>query len=74
MPNIIINAIIFQKIINMQLFFALQLGNPRVDYLSLDIEGAELAVLNTVPWSKVDIRVVGIETNHVGDVFPGRCV
>ena len=25
----------------------------RVDFLSLDIEGAELAVLRTVPWDKV---------------------
>jgi hypothetical protein len=29
------------------------LGNPTVDYMSLDIEGAELPVLKTVPWDKV---------------------
>ena len=29
------------------------LGNPRVDYFSLDIEGAEFPVLKTVPWDKV---------------------
>jgi hypothetical protein len=28
----------------------------RVDYFSLDVEGAELDVLRTLPWDKVDIR------------------
>ena len=42
----------------------LALGNPRVDFLSLDIEGAELAVLRTVPWDKVDIELVMVEINH----------
>jgi len=32
-------------------------GNPTVNLLILDIEGAELAVLKTVPWDKVDIQV-----------------
>jgi hypothetical protein len=27
-----------------------------VDYFSLDVEGAELDVLRTLPWDKVDIR------------------
>ena len=40
-------------------------GNPTVDYLSLDIEGAELKVLQTIPFSKVDIRVMSIEVLHV---------
>ena len=31
----------------------LALGNPTVHYLSLDIEGAELPVLKTIPWEKV---------------------
>ena len=34
----------------------LALGNPAVHHFSLDIEGAELPVLKTVPWDKVDIR------------------
>ena len=42
----------------------LALDNPRVDFLSLDIEGAELAVLKTIPWDKVDIELVMIEINH----------
>ena len=28
-----------------------------VNYLSLDIEGAELAALQTIPWTQVDIEV-----------------
>ena len=49
----------------------LALDNPRVDFLSLDIEGAELAVLKTIPWDKVDIEVITVETKHAGEVFPG---
>ena len=32
-------------------------GNPTVNLLILDIEGAEFAVLKTIPWNKVDIQV-----------------
>ena len=35
----------------------LALGNPVVDLLSLDINGAELQVLRTIPWEKVNIKV-----------------
>ena len=35
----------------------LALGNPRVDYLSLDIEGAEIDVLRAISWNKIDIKV-----------------
>ena len=34
----------------------LALGNPTVDFFSLDVEGSELGVLRTIPWNKVDIR------------------
>ena len=46
-------------------------GNPTVHYFSLDIEGAELGVLQTVPWDKVDIWVISVETHMAGTVFPG---
>ena len=36
----------------------LALGNPTVNYFSLDLEGAEFAVLKTIPWDKVDIQVI----------------
>ncbi|XP_035700721.1 protein Star-like [Folsomia candida] len=32
-----------------------------VDYFSLDIEGAELPVLKTIPWNRVRIKVISIE-------------
>ena len=35
----------------------LAVGNPVVDYFSLDVEGAELPILKTIPWDKVDIKV-----------------
>jgi len=47
------------------------LGNPKVDFISLDIEGAELPVLKTIPWDKVNIRALMIEVNHMGKVFEG---
>ena len=43
----------------------LSVGNPVVDYLSLDIEGAELPVLKTIPWDKVDIKVLSIECGQI---------
>ena len=42
----------------------LALGSPAVHYLSLDMEGVELDVLRTLPWDKVDIWVISVETNH----------
>ena len=52
-----------RKALCLSFFFSilLALGNPPVDYFSLDIEGAELPVLNTIPWNKVDIKVMSIE-------------
>ena len=45
----------------------LALGNPTVDYFSLDIEGDELAVLKTIPFDKVDIKVLSVEIIHGGE-------
>ena len=42
----------------------LALGNPTVDFLSLDTEGGELEVLEALPWDKVDIRAISVETEH----------
>ena len=28
-------------------------------------------MLQTIPWEKVDIEVMTIETNHAGKLFPG---
>ena len=42
----------------------LALGNPTIDFLSLDIEGWEYEVLLTLPWQKVDIKAISVETHH----------
>ena len=39
------------------LFFS---GKIWIDYFSLDVEGAELAILKTIPWEKVDIKYVNV--------------
>jgi hypothetical protein len=52
-------------------FFLQFLGNPKVDLFSLDIEGAEFQVLKTLPWDKVDIKVLLVEVDHLGKVFEG---
>lgn len=46
-------------------------GNRTINYFSLDIEGAEMQVLESIPWDKVNIEVLTIESNHMGEVFPG---
>ena len=46
-------------------------GNPTVNYFILDIEGAEFQVLKTLPWDKVDIEVLSVETDLAGLVMEG---
>ncbi len=36
----------------------LALNRTVIDYLSLDVEGAEISVLRTIPFDKVSIKVV----------------
>ena len=47
------------------------IGNPTVDYLSLDIEGAELDVLRSIDFDEIDIKVISIEINHIGTIWDG---
>jgi len=49
----------------------LAMGNPTVNYFSLDIEGAEFQVLRTIPWAKVDIEVLSVETHFMGERSAG---
>jgi len=35
----------------------LALNQTTIDYFSLDVEGSELAVLKTIPFEKLDIKV-----------------
>ena len=46
------------------------LNNPHIDYCSLDIEGAEAAILKTVPWNQVNVTSFSVEINHAGKIFP----
>ena len=41
------------------------LNQTRVDYFSLDVEGVELDVLQTIPWEQVDIQVMTVEFVHL---------
>ena len=43
-------------------------GNVTVNYLSLDLEGGELQVLQTLPWDKVDIEVITVESVKMVDI------
>ena len=47
----------------------LAVGNPVVDFFSLDVEGVELEILKTVPWDKVKIKVMAIEVGGNGRGF-----
>ena len=35
----------------------LSVGNPVVDYFSVDVEGAEMGILKSIPWHMVQIKV-----------------
>jgi len=47
------------------------LGNPIIDYLSLDIEGSEFPVLKTIDFDKIDIKVISVENTKLGNIFEG---
>ena len=40
-------------------------GRTEIDLFSLDIEGAELDVLKTIPWARVNIKVILVEYEHI---------
>ena len=44
----------------------LALGNPTVDYFSLDVEGAEWPIMESLPWDKVNISIISLENAHLG--------
>ena len=41
-----------------------------VDYLNIDTEGAELALLQNFPFERYDIRVIGVENNYQDGRIP----
>jgi hypothetical protein len=36
----------------------LAMGTTEIDYFSLDVEGSEYKILKTIPWHKVNIKVI----------------
>ena len=47
-------------------------GNPIIDYLSLDVEGAEFAVLQTIDFDLVNILVISVNVQKLARFFPGN--
>lgn len=46
------------------------LGQTKIDYFSLDVEGAEMIILHSIDWDKLDIDVFTIETEqHREDIL-----
>ena len=43
----------------------LALNRTTIDFFSLDVEGAEIQVLQTIDFNKIDIRTLTVEYNHV---------
>jgi hypothetical protein len=41
------------------------LGQTHIDYFSLDVEGAEMIILQSIDWKHLDIDVFTIETMNV---------
>ncbi|XP_037783946.1 protein Star-like [Penaeus monodon] len=46
------------------------MGITHIDFLSLDVEGAELGILDTVPWDKLSFTVMAIESKHPNQLIP----
>ena len=44
----------------------LAVGQTEVDYLSLDVEGPELEILQTIPFNKIKIKVISVEYRVYG--------
>jgi hypothetical protein len=46
------------------------LGQTHIDYFSLDVEGAEMIILQSIDWKHLDIYVFTIETDqHRQDIL-----
>ena len=44
--------------------FMLAMGQTDIDYFSLDIEGVEYEVLKTIPFDKLNVKVLTVEYAH----------
>lgn len=60
-PEEVISGLDVKTVVDVQCFplfsFLIALNITTLDYFSLDVEGAEFAVLKTIPWDKVNIKV-----------------
>ena len=56
------------KIINVECFplasILFSLNQTSVDFLSLDVEGVELDILQTIPFDLLDIKILTVEYRH----------
>lgn len=43
----------------------LALNRTHVDYFSLDVEGLEMEILESIPWDRLNIMVLSVEYRHV---------
>lgn len=41
-----------------------KVGRKRIDYLSIDVEGGEMKVLQSIDFATFDIALIGIENNY----------
>ena len=42
----------------------LAMNTTKLDFFSLDVEGAEFPILNTLPFDKLDVSVLAVEVAH----------
>ncbi|KAH3753554.1 hypothetical protein DPMN_188194 [Dreissena polymorpha] len=64
----------YNKLVTVQCYSLLDvlnvIGTKKVDYFSLDVEGAELYILESIDWNQIDIDVFTIETDqHRGKIL-----
>lgn len=53
----------------------IRLKAPRdIDYLSIDTEGSELAILSTFPFDRWNVRLITVEHNYSADREPIRAL
>ena len=57
------------EIIQVQCFplysILLAINMTKIDFFSLDVEGDELKVLQTIPFDKIDIKMMTVEYKHI---------
>jgi FkbM family methyltransferase len=39
-------------------------GVREIDYMTIDVEGSELSILQAIDWTRVRIKVIGVENNY----------